>query len=46
MTKKMLATKFDVLEFIMKRELVWAYELVEHFGYSHIVAEPSRGFVA
>jgi hypothetical protein len=34
MAKTILATKVDVLEFIMKRELVWAYELEEKFGYS------------
>jgi DNA-binding transcriptional regulator PaaX len=35
MAKRILATKMDILEFIMKRELVWAYELEEKFGYSH-----------
>lgn len=34
MAKRILATKLDVLEFIMKRGLVWAYELKEKFGYS------------
>ena len=34
MTKKILATKVDVLEFIMKRRLVWPYELEERFGYN------------
>ena len=32
--KIILASKLDILEFIMKRKLVWAYELEEHFGYS------------
>lgn len=32
--KTILATKVDLLEFIMKRRVVWAYELVEAFGYS------------
>ncbi len=32
--KKLLARKLDILEFIMKRELIWAYELEEKFGYS------------
>lgn len=32
--KTILTTKVDALEFIMKRELVWAYELEEKFGYS------------
>jgi Mn-dependent DtxR family transcriptional regulator len=35
MAKRILATKMDILEFIMKRELVWAYELEEKFRYSH-----------
>jgi Mn-dependent DtxR family transcriptional regulator len=34
LAKKILATKIDVLEFIMKRRLVWPYELEEKFGYS------------
>jgi len=33
MPKRIVATKLDVLEFIMKRKLVWAYELAEKFGY-------------
>lgn len=32
--KKILATKVDVLEFIMKRGVVRSYELEEKFGYS------------
>jgi hypothetical protein len=28
------ATKLDVLELIMKRKLLWWYELEEKFGYS------------
>ncbi len=32
--KKLLARKLDILEFIMKRELIRAYELEEKFGYS------------
>jgi len=34
MMKKILATKIEVLEFIMKRKLVWLYELTEKFNYS------------
>ena len=34
-TKDMLAGKLNILEFIMKRELIWRYELEEEFGYSH-----------
>lgn len=26
--------KLNILEFIMKKELVWAYELEDEFGYS------------
>lgn len=34
MAKKILATKIQILEFIMERRLIWGYELVEKFGYS------------
>ena len=34
MAKKILATKIDILEFMMKRKLVWLYEVEEKFGYS------------
>ena len=30
-----LARKLDTLKFIMKRGLIWRYELEEEFGYSH-----------
>ena len=33
MAKRILATKLDILKFIMERKLVWAYELEEKFGY-------------
>jgi len=35
MKKRLLAGKLDLLEFIKKRELVYAYEIEENFGYSH-----------
>jgi len=35
MAKKILATKMDILEFIRKKRIVWAYELAEKFGFSH-----------
>lgn len=34
MAKKILARRLDILEFIMKRGLVWTYELEQHFGYA------------
>lgn len=34
MAKKIVARKVDILEFIMKRELVWIYEFEEEFGFS------------
>lgn len=34
MRKGILATKLDVLEFIMKRKLACPYELAEKFGFS------------
>lgn len=34
MAKRILATKFDILEFIMKTELIQRYQLEEKFGYS------------
>ena len=30
----MKASKLDVLEWIMKKGMVWAYELAEHFGFT------------
>ena len=33
-TKKVLATKLDILEFIMRRKLISPYELAEKFRYS------------
>jgi DNA-binding MarR family transcriptional regulator len=33
-TKKVLATKLDILEFIMRRKLISPYELAEKFYYS------------
>ena len=33
--KRLLAEKLDLLEFIKERELVYAYEIEENFGYSH-----------
>lgn len=35
MKKRLLARRLDLLEFIEKRELVYAYEIEEKFGYSH-----------
>lgn len=35
MAKKILATKMDILEFISKKRIVWAYELAEKFRFSH-----------
>ena len=35
MGKRILATKMDILEFIRKKRIVWAYELAEKFGFSH-----------
>ena len=32
--KKILASKLDILEFIMKRKVISPYELVEKFHYS------------
>jgi len=32
--RKIRADKLTILEFIMKRSLVWPYELREKFGYS------------
>jgi DNA-binding IclR family transcriptional regulator len=40
MAKIIKARKLDVLEFIMKRELIEAYELEERFGYSHTSVRP------
>jgi len=34
MAKRILARKLDILEFIMKKRLVWAYEIEQKFGYS------------
>lgn len=34
MRKRIKARKKDILEFIRKRGMVWAYELAEKFGYS------------
>jgi len=34
MARKVIARKLDVLEWIMKRRLVWPYELEDHFGFS------------
>jgi len=35
MAKRILAKKMDILEFIRKKRIVWAYELAEKFGFSH-----------
>lgn len=32
--KEILATKLEILEFIMEKGIIWAYELEEKFGYS------------
>jgi len=32
--KKILASKLDILEFIMRRKIIFPYELVEKFHYS------------
>lgn len=32
--KELLATKLEILEFIMKKRIIRAYELEEKFGYS------------
>jgi len=34
MAKEIKATKLDILEFISKRRLVWAYDLRDKFRYS------------
>ena len=33
-TKKVLATKLDILEFIMRRKIISPYEIAEKFHYS------------
>lgn len=32
--KKILATKLEILEFMMGKRIIWAYELEEKFSYS------------
>lgn len=32
--KTILATKLEILDFIQKRDLVWAYEIEQRFDYS------------
>lgn len=34
MAKRILATKIEILEFIMRRKYIWPYEIAEKFGYS------------
>jgi DNA-binding transcriptional ArsR family regulator len=35
MGNRLLAGRLDLLKFIKKRKLVYAYEIEENFGYSH-----------
>ena len=35
MGNRLLARRLDLLKFIRERELVYAYEIKENFGYSH-----------
>ena len=35
MKNRLLARRLDLLKFIKKRGLVYAYEVEENFGYSH-----------
>ncbi len=35
MGNRLLARRLDLLKFIRERELVYAYEIEENFGYSH-----------
>jgi predicted transcriptional regulator len=35
MGNRLLARRLDLLKFIRERELVYAYEIEENFGYNH-----------
>ncbi len=35
MKKRLLARRLDLLKFIKKRKLVYAYEIEENFGYTY-----------